>query len=69
MNDCFRLCSTKSEENKYHNGHFKDAMQAAFDMCISPSTIINVYDSSNRLIAMQTLTGAVWIANDIKNQL
>jgi hypothetical protein len=46
---------------QYHFGDFASAMQKAFDMCISESTVVSVYNGSNEKVAEQTLRGARWV--------
>jgi hypothetical protein len=50
-----------SKEGRYlFNATFKQAMQAAFDMCISPSTVVQVYNGRNQHVASQTLQGGFY---------
>jgi hypothetical protein len=67
MDSAFWLEYQISGAGEYFFGTFKDCMQRAFDMCISPSTEVLVFDGQNKKIAIQTLRGAKWVAESYRN--
>ena len=51
-------------------GDFKSAMQRAFDMCVSPSTVVCVWTHpDNEKVAEQTLQGAKWVHEQFRNEV